>query len=180
MNNSRKPNSFVFTLILQGAIAFSLLALIYHIRWFVPYLLHRTTFVVPPFEQPFIWFTVQILSNLIFLLVAFSLLKLFRGYNTSGFFDRKSLLVFDKVILSCLALGILGVTKTLGNNLAELHLNSWSSVTGITNLIFRSFTKLLIFKDPQTMYFLLATILWAVKQFVVKAIAIKNENESFV
>lgn len=35
-------------------------------------------------------------------------------------------------------------------------------------------------REPQTMYFLLAIILWAVRQFVSKALVIKTENEAFV
>jgi hypothetical protein len=62
----------------------------------------------------------------------------------------------------------------------KVRLQQWTSPVSIANLALRSFTRLLILKEPQTMYFLLAIILWSVKQFVAKALIIKHENESFV
>ena len=51
--------------ILWGAILFSTIALIYHIRWFIPFLTNKTSYVVPNGQLPLIWFLVQICNNLI-------------------------------------------------------------------------------------------------------------------
>jgi hypothetical protein len=107
-------------------------------------------------------------------------MKLFKKYQQTGFFDTESLRVFDIVILSCIVLALFGSVLTVYNNYNEVHLEQWTTFTAVVNLISRSFTRLLVFKEPQTMYFLLAVILWAVKQFVSKALFIKKENEAFV
>jgi hypothetical protein len=137
-------------------------------------------YVVPKGQMPLLWFIVQISKNIIFLIVSLFLVRLFRTYRQTGFFDNKSLKVFDVVIISSVGLGILGAIQTISNNFYEVHFNDWTSIESIANLTFRSFTKLLIFKEPQTMYFLFAIILWSVKQFVTKALLIKNENEAFI
>lgn len=176
-----KISSFIFIkAVLSGVIFFSALALVYHIRWFIPFLQNKTNFVIPNEQVSIIWYVVQICSNLIFLFVSFLLIKLFKKYQQTGFFDEESLRVFDAVIMFCIVLALLGSVLTVYNNFYEIHFNQWTSFESVSNLIFRSFTRLLIFKEPQTMYFLLAIILWAVKQFVLKALFIKKENEAFV
>jgi len=167
--------------VLWATIYFSGLALIYHTRWFVTFLLNNNVhFVVPVNEVPFVWFIIQICTNLIFLYVSYLLIKLFKRYRKTGYFDEESLKVFNGVILSCLGLAILGATKIAVNNFSEVHIAEWNSFAAIINLFFRSFTRLLVINGPQTMYLLLAIILWSVKQFVTSALDVKKENESFV
>lgn len=180
MKNSKKLNQALIKSVLGIILFYSVLALVYHIRWFVPYLLNHTSDVVPAGQLPLLWFVLQILNNLIFIIVALFLQRLFRNYNQAGYFDHKSLKVFNVVIISCLLLGLSGALQTVVNNFSEVHFDEWNSLAGIANLMFRTVTQLLIFKEPQTMYLLLAIVLWTVKQFVNKALFIKAENEAFV
>jgi len=180
MSKSKILNLTLIKIVLWGAIYFSALALVYHIRWFIPFLLNNAANVVPSDQMPFLWFIVQIIKNIIFIVVGLFLVKLFKKYQQTGFFDKESLKVFNVVIISCIGLGLLGAIQTFSNNFYEVHFNDWTSLEAIANLMLRSFTRLLIFKEPQTLYVLLAIILWSVKQFVAKALIIKNENEAFV
>ena len=180
MRPSNQANMPIIQFILYIVMFFSGLALVYHIRWFVPFLMNQTAAVVPEHEVPFVWFVVQICNNVVFLLIGIMLHKLFQKYQKSGYFDSSCLSVFDRIIFSCFVLAGLGFVQVLSNNIFELHLNEWTSVTAILNLAFRTFTRLLIFRDPQTMYLLLAMILWAMKKFAVNAIIVKQENESFI
>lgn len=171
---------------LWGAIFFSSEALVYYIRWFIPFLSNKTVNVavpircVPSGKMPLLWFVTQICDNIIFLIVGVLLIRLFNKYKKTGFFDNESLKVFNGVIFSCIGLALLGAIQTIVNNFYEVHFDQWTSVGSIANRLFQSFTRLLILREPQTMYFLLVIILWAVKQFVTKALIIKNENEAFV
>lgn len=180
MSKSKISVSVLIKFVLWGAIFFSALALVYHIRWFIPFLQYHVCAVVPNGQMPFIWFIVQICNNIIFLLVGFLLFRLFSRYEQTGFFDNESLKAFDGVIISCIGLALSGAIQIISNNFYEVHFSEWTSVIGVSNLLFRSFTKFFIFQEPQTMYFLLAIILWAVKQFVTKALLVKSENEAFV
>ncbi|MBC9931049.1 DUF2975 domain-containing protein [Chitinophaga qingshengii] len=126
------------------------------------------------------WFIGKIISNAVFLSVGILLLKLFTNYRKSGFLGKESLRIFDWVIISCLILAFLGFTQTVCDNFYEVHLEQWTSLWSISNLLLRSFTRLLVFREPQTMYLLVAAILWAVRQFVVKAVTLKKENELFI
>ena len=175
------PKLSIINMVLWITIYFSTLALVFHIRWFIPFLLNNSNhFVVPPTEVPLVWFGTQISTNLIFLYVAWLLIRLIRKFKRSGFFDRGSLKAFDGVILSCLALALLGAVRIILNNVSELHLNDWTSVVSVANLFARSFTRLLVFSAPQTIYLLLSVILWSVRQFVTTALAVKEENEKFI
>jgi len=168
-------------LVLWVTIYFSGLALLYHTRWFIPFLLNRNNHaVVPGNEIPFVWFTVQISTNLIFLYVSWLLIRLFRQYQRTGYFSKGSLKVLNGIILSCLGLAALGAAKTILNNFSEVHISEWTSAVSIVNLFLRSFIRLLVINSPQTIYLLLAAILWAVKQFVTTALEVKYENESFI
>jgi hypothetical protein len=111
--------------------------------------------VVPDGKMRFLWFVVQIGDNIIFLFVGLLPVRLFSRYWKTA-------------------------VQTTVNNFYEVHFTQWTSLDSVFNLLSRSFTRLLIFREPQTMYFLLAIILWAVKQFVTKALIIKKENEAFV
>jgi hypothetical protein len=180
MNKVAKSNLTLISIVLWAAIGFSTLALVYHIRWFIPFLQGKNAAVIPADHMPFIWFFVQICSNIIFLVVGFLLVKLFGKYRKTGFFDEGSLKVFDIVIIFCLALALLGAIQSIANNFAEVHLKNWTSIEAVANLVFRSFTRLIVFRDPQTFYLLLAMVLWTVRQFVTKALIIKKENDAFV
>lgn len=180
MSKSKITNLTLIKIVLWGAIYFSGLALVYHIRWFIPFLLNNAANIVPGDQMPFLWFIIQISKNIIFIVVGLFLVKLFKKYQQTGFFDMESLKVFNVVIISCIGLGLLGAIQTFSNNFYEVHLQDWTSLEAIANLMLRSFTRLLIIKEPQTLYVLLAIILWSVKQFVSKALIIKNENEAFV
>lgn len=180
MSKTEHSKTILIRVILWGTIYFSGLALIYYVRWFIPFLMNKTANVVPPDMIPVLWFIIQICSNLIFLIVGFLFLGIFRRYRKTGFFDTGSINAFNIVIICCVGLAIMGAIQTIANNFYEVHLNEWTSFESIANLLFRSFTRLLVFREPQTMYFLMALILWSVKQFVAKALVIKAENESFV
>jgi len=171
---------FLIKIILWGTMVFSTITLIFHIRWFIALLITQQKNVVPPGQEPFVWFIVQICNNFIFLVVGYLLLRLFSRYKRTGFFDLGSLSVFNGVILSCIALAVLGAAQIMANDFNEVHIDEWTSILSIFNLSFRTFTKLLLIKSPQTMYFLVAIILWVVKQFTVKALQLKNENEAFI
>ncbi|MEI6680752.1 MAG: DUF2975 domain-containing protein [Mariniphaga sp.] len=171
---------FLIKIILWGTIGFSTLALVFHIRWFIDFLINQQNLIVPAGQEPYAWFIVQICNNIIFLGAGYLLLRLFNRYKTSGFFDMGSLKVFNGVILSCLVLAVLGAVQITVNDFNEVHIDQWTSILSISNLSFRTFTKLLLIKSPQTMYFLVAIILWVVKQFTVKALQLKNENETFI
>jgi hypothetical protein len=180
MNSTKVASLFLIKAIVLSVIFFSGLALLYHVRWFIPFLQHKSTVPYLHDQASVIWYVIQLSNNLIFLFVGVLLMRLLRNYTKSGFFDARSLQVFDVVILSCILLAMLGSILTVYNNFNEVHLDDWTSVESVANLLFRSFTRLLVFKEPQTMYFLLAIILWVVRQFVSKALLVKEENEAFV
>jgi hypothetical protein len=166
--------------ILWGTIFFSAEGLVYNVRWFIPFLNNHTTNVVPIGKMPLLWFLVQILENIIFLVVGGLLIRLVNKFRRTGFFDEESLKVLNGVILSCIALALLGAIQTIANNFYEVHFDQWTSLESIANRALRSFTRLLVLREPQTMYFLLAIILWAIRQFVSRALVIKSENEAIV
>lgn len=180
MSKTQISSLIPIKVVLWGAIFFSAEALVYYVRWLIPFLNNKTANVVPLGKMPLLWFIVQIFENIIFLVVGGLLIRLVNKYRRMGFFDEGSLKVLNAVILSCIALALLGVIQTIANNFYEVHFDQWTSLESFANLAFRSFTRLLILREPQTLYFLLAIILWAVKQFVTKALVIKNENEAFV
>jgi len=181
MLKTKLSRLILIKVVLWVIIYFSTLALIYHIRWFIPFLINAENhFTVPMGEVPSVWFVVQISSNLIFLYVSWMLIRLFGNYEQTGYFDLSCLAVLNGIIWSCLGLAILGALKIIINNFNEVHLSEWTSAVSGINLFTRSFTRLLIFNSPQTIYLLLASILWAVKQFVTRALAVKQENETFI
>jgi len=180
MGNITSSKLNLIKVVLWSTIAFSFLALIYHTRWFISFLINDSSFIVPTNQAPSIWFITQITNNLIFLYVGYLLVRLIRRYKLTGFFDETSFKVLDGMILSSVVLATLGAIQVLFNNFYEVHISEWKSLESSLNLLFRSFTKLLVFESPQTMYFILAIFLWIVKQFVTRALFIKNENESFI
>jgi hypothetical protein len=180
MGKTNFPKQIFIKSILWGAIFFSATALVYHIRWFIPFLSDKISYVVPNGQSPLIWFLVQICNNLIFLFVGYLLIKLFSKFQQTGFFDKQCMLVLDRIIISCIGLAILGIIKLGFSNYNDMHFSEVVNAVSGLNIFIRFFTKILVFKEPQTMYLLLATILWIVKQFVNNAIFVKAENEKFI
>ena len=178
--NKKFSSISLVRLVLWAAIFFSGEALVYYVRWFIPYLSNKTANVVPLENMPILWFMIKIFENIIFLVVGGLLIRLINKYSRTGFFDEESLKVLNGVIFSCIGLALLGAVRTVVNNFYEVHFHQWTSLESFANLVLRSFTRLLIFREPETMYFLLAIILWAVRQFVSKALVIKSENEAIV
>ena len=177
----RMSRLILIKVVLWVTVYFSSLALLYHTRWFIPFLLNpENHHVVPMGEIPAVWFIVQICTNLIFLYVSWQLIRLFRRYGRTGYFDSGSLTVLNGIIWSCLGLAVLGAVKITINNFNEVNIGEWTSAVSILNLIARSFVRLLILNSPQTIYLLLATLLWAIKQFVKCALEVKLENETFI
>jgi hypothetical protein len=166
--------------VLGAVIFFSGLALLYNVRWYVPYLNDGIHYIVPAGNIPGLWFVVQIVDNLIYLFVGYLLARLFSKFQRTGYFDQKSLKSFDGIILSCVLLAIIGAIQTVLNNFGEVHLDEWNSLAAVANLLFRSFTHLIVFREPQTMFLLLAVILWVVKQFVNRALFVKIDNEAII
>lgn len=180
MVKSKSTKLRLIKTILWITIGFSSLALLYHFRWLVAYLIDNSNHYFTSEQSPFLDKLIQISTNIIFIYVSYLLIRLYKKYEKIGFFDKTSLDVFNGVIYSCICLAIIGATKIVSNSFYELNFSEWQSTKSSLNIIFRVFSKLLIFESPQTMYLLIAIILWAVKQFVVKALSIKEENESFI
>ncbi len=171
----------IVKVVLWICIYFSGLALVYHTRWFIAFMMNSNIRGgVPVNEIPVLWFMVQICSNLIFIYVSFLLIRLIKKYTLAGYFGAESIHVLNGIIIACLGLAFLGAFKTVVTNFSEVHLEEWTTIAAISNLFLRSFTRLLVFSSPQTMYLLIAAILWAVKQFVGVALKVKKENESFI
>lgn len=175
-----KRSNFLIALVGCGAVLLSAQALIYYIRWFVPLLTEHHSFIAPPVKIPELWFITKIAGNFIFLWVGVLLLTLYRKYQRTGYFEKDSLRLLDRVIIACLSLAFLGFVNTICENSDELYTDQWTSLWSISNSLFRFFTRLLVLKEPQTMYLLLAAILWGVRQFVGEALKVKKENESFI
>ena len=172
--------NFLFALVGWGTVLFSAEAIIYYIRWFFPSLAGHHSFVAPPVKVPQLWFIVKIASNSIFLWVGLLLLRLYRKYCKRGYFEKESLRILDRVIFACLSLALLGFIQTVCENSDEFHTEQWASLWSISNRLLRFFTRQLVLREPQTMYLLLAAILWSVRQFVVRALSVKKENELFI
>jgi hypothetical protein len=179
MDNPNFSKPVFSKLILWGAICFSVIALIYHIRWFIPFLVNNIAYAVPNGQSPLIWFIVQICNNFIFLYVSYLLIKLFHKYQQVGFFEKECIVVFQKIIMSCVGLAMLGILKLGFSSYNDVQIGQLNMVSGF-NSFTRFFINILVFKEPQTMYLLIATMLWVVKQFVEKAMIVKAENEKFI
>jgi hypothetical protein len=113
------------------------------------------------------------------LFVAYLLIKLFNKFQKTGYFDKECIVVLDRIIFSCIGLAILGVIKLGFSNYNDIQVSEIKEVSEL-NLFIRFFTNILVLKEPQTMYLLIASILWTVKQFVNNAIFVKRENEKFI
>ena len=172
--------SFLIGLIAVATVLLSLQAIVYYIRWFIPFLTSHHSYILPPGKTGAVWFIVKILSNTIFLTVGILLLQLFTRLRADGFFGKESLRALDFLILSCLGLALLGFASTISDNISDLHFHEWSSPWAAVNRTYRFITHQFVLREPQTMYVLLAAILWAVRQFVEKALTVKKENESFI
>lgn len=135
---------------------------------------------VPDGQSPIVWFMVQICSNLIFIYVGYALIRHFNRFHKTGFFEKSSFKVFNTIIFSCISLGILAIIKLAFSNFYPLPLEEYNSLWGTINLVTYLLIDTVTFKEPQTMYLLIGIVLWTVKQFTLKAIAIKSENEEII
>ena len=169
-----------FILILCGAVFLSSVALVYHTRWFITCLIDHASYTVPKDQIPFIWFFVQITSSIIFIYVGLLLVRLIRNYRKTNFFGIESFNIFNTLIFSCLLLAFMGTGQFIATHFYEVKIEEWTSMEAIFNRLLRFVVKFLFIENPQTMYFLLAMVLWIIKQFVAKALELKKENESFI
>lgn len=172
--------SILIGFIAVATVLLSLQAIIYYIRWFIPFLNNHHSYIIPPGKTGAVWFIVQIISNSIFLTVGILLFKLFWRFRASGYFGKESLRVLDFFVLSSLGLAILGFFQTFSDNISNLHFSEWSSPWDAANRTYHFITHQFFLREPQTMYILLAAILWSVRLFVEKALTVKKENESFI
>lgn len=170
----------IFVWVLWCIVFFSFVALVFHVRWFIPYLTQNASYTVPTGQTPAMWFLVQITSNVLFLYVSYLLIRLIKNYQRTKFLSVASFKVLNAMIASCLLLALMGAGQFIANHFSEMKLERWVSADAILNSLLRVSVKFLFIENPQTMYFLLAIILWVLKQFVIKALEIKNENESFI
>ena len=180
MDTQKSSKINLIRLILWLVILLSSSAIIYHTRWLIPYLLNSAHHRVPTGQSPLFWFITQIGSNIIFLYVGYLLVRLFNNYQKQGYFDKHSLKVFDHVMFSSLGLALLSVIRVAFSDFYLLTLNEYNSIEGVLNLLTILILDTLTFKEPQTMYVLLAIIMWVVKQFIIKALSFKRENEAFI
>ena len=105
--------NFLIALTGWATVFFSVEAIVYFTRWFIPLLTGHHSFVAPPVRIPQLWFMVKIANNGIFLWVGILLLTLYKKYRKAGYFDKPSLRILDKVILACVALAVLGFIQTI-------------------------------------------------------------------
>jgi len=180
MNTLNPSKINLIKLTLWVVVLLSSAAIIYHTRWMINYILDSTDYKVPSGQSPLIWFITHIGSNLIFLYVGCLLIRLFKNFQGQGYFEKDSLKVFDHVMLSCLGLALLTTIRLAFSDFYYLSLNEYNSIEGIINLSALLIIDTLTFEEPQTMYILLALILWVVKQFITKALSFKSENEAFI
>lgn len=178
--NSSISKFILVKVILCGCIFYSGLALIFHVRWLIPFMQGGIAHGVPFGQIPTIWYLVQISTNIVLLISSYLLLLLFKSYTTIGFFNKNSSKIFNGLITCCILLALIAAIQIVSSNYSELHMEEWRSFESIANLILRSFTILLVLREPQTMYILLALTFWVVKQFVTRALIVKTENESFI
>ena len=180
MTNKRVIVTKIFIWILWGIVFFSFLALVFHVRWFIPCLTQNVSYTVPIGQNPVGWFLVQITSNILFLYVSYLLIRLIKNYQRTKFLDAKSFKVLNVIIASCLLLALMGTGQFIANHFIEMGIERWDSADAILNGLLRFSVRFLFIENPQTMYFLIAMIVWVLKQFIIKALEIKNENESFI
>lgn len=180
MDTSKFSKLNLIKLTLWGVILLSSSAVIYHTRWLIPYVLNSVEYRVPSGQVPLIWFISQIGFNLIFLYVGYILIRLFNNYQKQGYFEKDSLIVFDHVMFSCLGLALLSVIRLAFSDFYLLSLDEYNSFEGVLNLVALLMIDTVTLQEPQTMYILLALIMWVVKQFVIKAVSFKRENEAII
>jgi hypothetical protein len=107
-------------------------------------------------------------------------MRLFNKFQQVGYFDQECMRVLDKTIVCCIGLALLGLLKLTFSNYNDIDVSGDLTLQSSFNLFSRFVMNIIVFKEPQTMYLLLATILWTIKQFVKKAILVKSENEAFI
>lgn len=158
----------------------SLVSLVYHIRWYVPFLQRGAQFLVPSDQNPAIWFPAQILMNATYLFASVCLALFIRSYQRLGYLNLSSCRLIHGIIFSCLLLGMVGVVKTVVNNFEMIHWQDWAGVEAVLNLMLKSVVDLFFLKEPQTMYVLVGIALWVISQYVTRAVGYKEDSEAVI
>lgn len=161
-------------------IYFSLVSLVYHIRWYIPWLQNGYQFLTPFGQNPNIWFLSQIFTNLFLLLGSIFLTYFIRSFREVKYLSYKSSFFISGIILCSIGLGCIGILKTILNNTESIHFEDWKNLESVFNLLLKSATELIFIKEPQTMYFMVGITLWIIKTFVSKALTYKEDSESVI
>ncbi|MCR9253664.1 MAG: hypothetical protein NXI20_24825 [bacterium] len=180
MHNKHLTKNNLIRLTLWLIIVLSGSAIIYHTRWLIPYLVNSMDNRVPTGQSPAFWFISQIGANIIFLYIGFLLLRTFSNYQKKGYFDKSSLRIFDQLMYSSLGLALLTIMRVAFSDFYLLSITDYFSIEGIVNFLAVLIIDTITFKEPQTVYILLAIIMWVMKQFMIKALSFKQENEAFI
>lgn len=180
MQNIKLSKLDLIKIISWSIILFSISAIIYHVRWLVPYLQDSIYHKVPSGQSPLVWFLAQIGSNIIFLYVGFALLRLNFNFHNRNMHTKNGLRIFDQVIVSCLGLVLLSVIRIASSDFYTLSLDQYVGIEGIFNLVTMLIIDTLTFKESQSMYIIIVPVMWIIKQFALKAISYKQENEAFI
>lgn len=140
--------------------------------------------------SPKAWFVTQFCTRTLFLAVGFFILRLIQQYEKTGFYTSKSLRLFDYIALACVGMAILEAGLFSYN----IYLGLQSTYISLQNTIptevdqygillmtsIRFIFKLFIGDSPQTMYFIMALVVLAIKEFVKKALVVHLENQAFI
>ncbi len=159
---------------------FSIVSLVYHIRWYVPWLENGFEFLVPAGQKPGVWFLSQILTNVLLVSATVFLTLFVRSFRKTEYFNTKSGRYISGIIWCCIGLGAIGLLKTVMNNPELIHWEDWNSPAAILNLLMKSVTELVFLREPQTMYFLLGMALWIIRLFITKAVGFKEDSEAVI
>ena len=176
----------------------STIVLFSHTASFAMYLAGSNTELLAIGASPMAWFIVQIFTKLLFILVGYLTIKLVEQYENIGFFEAQSLVYFNYIALACIGMAVLQASSFatdiyLGLQvqvIPESQLFQDPTMLEESVLAFRSsifmmaaihfVTKLFIGENPQTMYFMMALVVFTIKHFVKKALLIQADNQSII
>jgi hypothetical protein len=175
----------------------TLLVMITHIAQFYTHLNNPEYKILDVGASVNAWFFVQFCSRTLFLVVGYLILKLIRQYELTGFYDSKSLILFNYISLACICIAILesglfsyNIYLGLSSKLTSLKdvvpieggtfCPKFDQITVLCMTMIRFVFNLFIGDSPQTMYFIMALAVLAIKQFVKKALVIHSENQAFI
>ena len=178
----------------------STVVLFYHTASFAGYLADSNTELLNVGASATAWFIVQIFTKLLFILVGYLTIKLVEQYENIGFFEAQSLVYFNYIALACICMAVLQASSFatdiyLGLQVQVIPENQLfqepeptmleESVLAFRSSIFMMaaihfVTKLFIGENPQTMYFMMALVVFTIKHFVKKALLIQADNQSII